>query len=235
MKEIMKNNKLWCLAKKYVKAIWDFIKTYGLIILLLLMFLVPFYLQLNLFGFSDWLKNLIRIGTPRDWLSFWSSYLGSIMSIGFAYFNTKYQVNEKSKKDDYRFLIELNELSTKFEDFLSETVTSSGKLEDPRNDEKFFNQEQKLIHDYVDKYLKYEKEFHKIINNLTDKKTKNKISTAFATFKEESEIIILMLPGEYVSYKNESAAKIYQDFSDCYKQLEKLNKNINEVISKIED
>lgn len=81
------------------------------IIPFLVLFLIPIFIQTNLLYFGTWILNFINIGKPGNWLGFWGSYLGSILSIAFAYVNTKMQLKE-SKRNDYEKAIKLRELDS---------------------------------------------------------------------------------------------------------------------------
>ena len=85
------------------------------------LFFIPLILQLNPWGFSTWLKGYVRIGTPNEWFGFWGSYIGSILSITFAYINSKIEANrqkesierqlEQSKINDLDNAIKTNEIN----------------------------------------------------------------------------------------------------------------------------
>lgn len=77
----------------------------------MVLFLIPIFIQTNLLYFGTWILNFINIGKPGNWLGFWGSYLGSILSIAFAYVNTKMQLKE-SKRNDYEKAIKLRELDS---------------------------------------------------------------------------------------------------------------------------
>ena len=59
------------------------------------LFFIPLILQLNPWGLSTWLKGYVRIGTPNEWFGFWGSYIGSILSISFAYINSKFEAKRQ--------------------------------------------------------------------------------------------------------------------------------------------
>ena len=105
----------------------EFLRKYRLTIVFGLLFFVPLILQFNPWNFSTWLKGLVRIGTPRDWLGFWSSYLGSILSICFAYFNTKAQLNYRSHQEYLTRLIDIRKILRHYTISASENLTKGHK------------------------------------------------------------------------------------------------------------
>lgn len=58
---------------------------------------IPFVMQLNPFGISTYLKKLVGIGTSGEWLGFWGSYLGSIITVLFSYFSIMYETKKETK------------------------------------------------------------------------------------------------------------------------------------------
>ena len=109
----------------------EFLRKYRLTIVFGLLFSVPLILQFNPWNFSTWLKGLVRIGTPRDWLGFWSSYLGSILSICFAYFNTKAQLNYRSHQEYLTRLIDIRKILRHYTISASENLTKGHKKAQP--------------------------------------------------------------------------------------------------------
>ena len=101
------------------------------------LFFIPLILQLNPWGFSTWLKGYVRIGTPNEWFGFWGSYIGSILSISFAYINSKIEANrqkesierqlEQSKINDLDNAIKIDEINNltmilgEISDYISDT------------------------------------------------------------------------------------------------------------------
>lgn len=95
LKKRMKLINLWFSIKENGIKVQNSIIENKIIFLLFLILLLPFCLQLNIFGLSTWLKEIVRIGTPQDWLGFWGAYLGSILTILFAYLNTRYETGKQ--------------------------------------------------------------------------------------------------------------------------------------------
>lgn len=103
---VFKQNKKGNKSNFYKYYIHDNKTTALYIILAVMMLGLPIAIQNNYVGIGISLKKYINIGAPSAWLGFWGSYLGSVLTILFAYFNTEYQTSkiatanreEKSKK-----------------------------------------------------------------------------------------------------------------------------------------
>ena len=98
----------------------------SIILFIIGMIAIPLYLQANCNNFSLWLKKQVKIGTARDWLNFWSSYVGSIMSIAFAYINTKRQINIEGKKEkiknDFTSFVKIRNINEKYTDKFNKSI-----------------------------------------------------------------------------------------------------------------
>lgn len=125
--------------KKFWDNIWDNNKKEIILscFFIVIFLITPFLLQLNLLGFSTWLKGCVRIGTPRDWLGFWSSYLGSVLTVAFSYSIAKYETKkqqetlQKQLEHDNEF--KLLETMVEYMDFLEnrrKTIDELYKLTD---------------------------------------------------------------------------------------------------------
>jgi len=79
----------------------------GWILFYFFLIVIPILLQGNVFNWGTRLKWFVRIGTARDWFGFWASYLGSMLSISFAYFNTRMQLKAKKVDDDFSRVCDL--------------------------------------------------------------------------------------------------------------------------------
>ena len=120
------NENVWKPCKKWIKKGTDFFEKYVWRKVLGFLFFVPLILQLNPVGFSTWLKSWVRIGTPRDWLSFWSSYLGSILTVTFSYSIAKYETKKQQeilqKQFEHDEEISQKQIEQKNEDKLIENL-----------------------------------------------------------------------------------------------------------------
>ncbi|MBI0033805.1 hypothetical protein [Lactobacillus sp. M0396] len=91
------------------------------ITLAIMMLGLPIAIQNNYVRIGMSLKRCINIGAPSAWLGFWGSYLGSILSISFAYINSKIEANrqkeslerqlEQSKINDLDNAIKIDEIN----------------------------------------------------------------------------------------------------------------------------
>lgn len=125
-KKVSKEDKT---SKKWYKELNNFCKYYIdekksillYITLAVMMLGLPIAIQNNYVGIGMSLKKYINIGSPSAWLGFWGSYLGSILSISFAYINSKIEAKrqkesierqlEQSKINDLDNAIKTNEIN----------------------------------------------------------------------------------------------------------------------------
>lgn len=128
-KQNKKGRKKDKISKKWYKEFYNFCKCYIdkkksillYIILAVMMLGLPVAIQNNYVGIGMSLKKYINIGAPSAWLGFWGSYLGSILSISFAYINSKIEAKrqkesierqlEQSKINDLDNAIKTNEIN----------------------------------------------------------------------------------------------------------------------------
>ena len=128
-KQNKKGRKKDKISKKWYKEFYNFCKCYIdkkksillYIILAVMMLGLPVAIQNNYVRIGMSLKRCINIGAPSAWLGFWGSYLGSILSISFAYINSKIEANrqkeslerqlEQSKINDLDNAIKIDEIN----------------------------------------------------------------------------------------------------------------------------
>lgn len=147
-----------------------------MVFIFILILLIPFLIQLNPFGLSELLKKTVRIGTPRDWFVFWGAYLGSILSIGFAYLNTKFQLSNSKNKKDIELLQDLLKLQNEFN---KETIYCQYAKTKPKNFKKdFFDPFNKDLNNFLDKS-------NEIIER-TSLETCNKLNNYYDVFQENN-------------------------------------------------
>lgn len=147
-----------------------------MVFIFILILLIPFLIQLNPFGLSELLKKTVRIGTPRDWFVFWGAYLGSILSIGFAYLNTKFQLSNSKNKKDIELLQDLLKLQNEFN---KETIYCQYDKTKPKNFKKdFFDPFNKNLNNFLDKS-------NEIIER-TSLETCNKLNNYYDVFQENN-------------------------------------------------
>lgn len=167
-----KQSQKWDNTKKKISI---YLKKHVVFIFILIL-LIPFLIQLNPFGLSELLKKTVRIGTPRDWFVFWGAYLGSILSFGFAYLNTKFQLSNSENKKDIELLQDLLKLQNEFN---KETIYCQYDKTKPKNFKKdFFDPFNKNLNNFLDKS-------NEIIER-TSLETCNKLNSYYDVFQENN-------------------------------------------------
>ena len=142
------------------------------------LFFIPLILQLNPWGFSTWLKGYVRIGTPNEWFGFWGSYIGSILSISFAYINSKIEANrqkeslerqlEQSKINDLDNAIKIDEINNltmilgKISDYMA-NICSLNLFEKDPNEVIDLNTFESFKGEFSNLVIKYMKNWNKFI------------------------------------------------------------------------
>ena len=145
------------------------------------LFFIPLILQLNPWGFSTWLKGYVRIGTPNEWFGFWGSYIGSILSISFAYINSKIEANrqkesierqlEQSKINDLDNAIKIDEINNltmilgKISDYMANICSLDLFEEDPNEVNKVIDLDtfESFKGEFINLVIKYMKDWNKFI------------------------------------------------------------------------
>ena len=169
------------------------------------LFFIPLILQLNPWGFSTWLKGYVRIGTPNEWFGFWGSYIGSILSISFAYINSKIEANRQKES------IERQLEQSKIND-----LDNAIKIDEINNLTMILGE----ISDYMANICSFTL-FGKCPNSVTDQERFNSFVVEFAN-----------LSTEYMKNWNKFILKYYTDKNE-YTDLLKLNGKIAEISEKI--
>lgn len=182
----------------------------------------PLALQNNWMNISKDLKNYIKIGTTRDWFGFWSSYIGSIMAIVFAYFNTRLQIKNRIYKEDANLIFELKEYTSEYYENIMQ------------------NDIDKII-DIIDKFNKnvnkdsYDKElianvfsFWNNFNNFTDSYKSKSGYVSYSTYKKLNRIMDEYLKNKrYLDYCLQcQISGIASDSIECETEIDKTLKNL---------
>lgn len=203
---------------KQLKKFWDNNKNEIILALffIVIFLITPFLLQLNLLGFSTWLKGCVRIGTPRDWLGFWSSYLGSVLTVAFSYSIAKYETKKQQeilqKQWEHDNEFKLLETMVEYRDFLESRRKTIDELYNLTN--------VNLVNDDADKILSN-------VKNILEKSVKliNDI--------RQSELVSL----KYYSIINSLNKDIGQNISDNFVKvvsiLIHIQDNFEEIKKKI--
>lgn len=217
-----KKIKEWC--KKFITTHKSMI---GTTFFLSIMLGFPLFLQDNYVNISTDLKKFIKIGTTRDWFRFWSSYIASIMSIAFAFFNTKLQLKLNNKATDASLVLELLNITNKyFEDILIDDLFELGdSIEDPKSPS---------INDSIEKY------WHDF-NRYDDSFTATTKKTSPSTERKLNNIM-----GDYINDTatfNSCLRKLRIDdnpkstdiLDDCNKEINQTILNFGVLLEKIEN
>lgn len=189
----------------------------------------PLALQNNWMNISKDLKNYIKIGTTRDWFGFWSSYIGSIMAIVFAYFNTRLQIKNRIYKEDANLIFELKEYTSEYYENIMQ------------------NDIDKII-DIIDKFNKnvnkdsYDKElianvfsFWNNFNNFTDSYKSKSGYVSYSTYKKLNRIMDEYLKNKrYLDYCLQcQISGIASDSIECETEIDKTLKNFEKLIQRL--
>ena len=188
-----KKNKEWCKKlKEWYKKLKEWCS--GFIIMNTSMIVITFFLSImlglplviqnNCMDIGTDLKKIIKIGTTRDWFKFWSSYVGSIMSIAFAYFNTKLQLKRKTNTKDIPIISELNKSTKKYfyDTMLDDLYDISDSIRDAKNDNISIN-----IEKYWEHFNKYDDLFQDTIKK-TSYSTEKKLYNIMGAYKYDTTI-----------------------------------------------
>lgn len=185
----------------------------------------PLALQNNWMNISKDLKNYIKIGTTRDWFGFWSSYIGSIMAIVFAYFNTRLQIKNRIYKEDANLIFDLKEYTSEYYENIMQ------------------NDIDKII-DIIDKFNKvsYDKElianvfsFWNNFNKFIDSYKSKSGYVSYSTYKKLNRIMDEYLKNKrYLDYCLQcQISGIASDSIECETEIDKTLKNFEKLIQRL--
>ena len=188
----------------------------------------PLFLQDNYVNISTDLKKFIKIGTTRDWFSFWSSYIASMMSIAFAFFNTKLQLKLKNKATDVSLVLELLNITNKyFEDTLIDDLFELGRrIKDPKS----LNNIRISIKTYWDDFNHYGDSFN-ATTKKTSPSTERKLNNIMRDYINDTAIFNSYLQKLRIDDNLEST-----DILDaCDKEINQTILNFGVLLEKIEN
>ena len=161
-----------CLSSiiKFYKKCQDFVLLHRQIMSTILFIFItlgiPIAVQNNQMNIGIEFKKYIKIGTPRDWFGFWSSYIGTVASMLFAYFNTKLQLNLQKYEKDAK---ELNEIKDKNEKYSYEIFDYRGKLDkikqSPESEQ--INKIEEFKQNYNTEYQDYMDTYNKKLSEIS--------------------------------------------------------------------
>ena len=152
-KKYCKQKKIKCLNQttKFYKKCKNFVFLHrsmlSIILFICIMLGVPLAVQNNQMNIGTEFKKYIKIGTPRDWFGFWGSYIGSILSIAFAFYNTKWQLNTHKYANDYKQFTILKDASDDYLKIINGYKRKLQKIKNETNEDKYND-----INEFVSKF-----------------------------------------------------------------------------------
>ena len=161
-----------CLNKtiKFYKKCKRFVRLHrsmlSIILFICIMLGVPLAVQNNQMNIGTEFKKYIKIGTPRDWFGFWGSYIGGILSIAFAFYNTKWQLNTHKYANDYKQFTVLKKASKDYLENIRKHKWELQKIKDETNEDKY-RDINKFTRKYSTDFDKYFDVYHKVLSELS--------------------------------------------------------------------
>ena len=187
----------------------------------------PLALQNNWMDISRDLKNCIKIGTTRDWFGFWSSYIGSIMAIAFAYFNTKLQIKNRSYRKDANLIFKLKEYTNKYfentmiDDLYSIIHVLDENADDDPNESNLY----KCVFSFWDNFNKYIEFYWNKSGNVSYSTYKklNRIMNEYLKIKQDLDNCLQCQIGGKASDSNECKSEIDESLNYFEILMQRLN------------
>lgn len=142
-KKYCTQKKIKCLNQttKFYKKCKNFVLLHrsmlSIILFICIMLGVPLAVQNNQMNIGTEFKKYIKIGTPRDWFGFWGSYIGSILSIAFAFYNTKWQLNTHKYANDYKQFTILKDANDDYLKIINGYKRKLQKIKNETNEDKY--------------------------------------------------------------------------------------------------
>ncbi len=145
----------------------------SIILFICIMLGVPLAVQNNQMNIGTELKKYIKIGTPRDWFGFWGSYIGGILSIAFAFYNTKWQINTHKYANDYKQFAILKDAGYEYSMIIRGYKKKLKEIKNETNEDKLKDLNEFIIEYYsdLDKYLEIYNKVLLELSSLTSMKT----------------------------------------------------------------
>ena len=171
-KKYCKQKKSKCLNKtiKFYNKCKRFVRLHrsmlSIILFICIMLGVPLAVQNNQMNIGTEFKKYIKIGTPRDWFGFWGSYIGGILSIAFAFYNTKWQLNTHKYANDYKQFTVLKKASDDYLKIIRKYKWELQKIKDETNEDKY-KDINKFTHKYSTDFNKYFDVYNKVLSELS--------------------------------------------------------------------
>lgn len=233
---------------KQLKKFWDNNKKEIILacFFIVIFLITPFLLQLNLLGFSTWLKGFVRIGTPKAWFGFWGSYIGSILSIGFAYINSKIEGEqqrrnlehqlEQNKINDLDNAIRKNEINHltmilgELTDYISDIDYLLARIEEPVKDNQIMDLKtfEDCKNDFANTNFKYQKKWNKFILSYYNSQD---VHLELTTINNKISNIYMDTCNNMLEYE-QKINEPKQDENLLIPKLQEIFQNINELRKK---
>ena len=190
---------------------------------------VPIAVQNNQMNIGTEFKKYIKIGTPRDWFGFWSSYIGSVASILFAYFNTKWQISLLKYENDAK---KLNDLKNKNEKYTNVIYDYQQELTNIKKSPK--KERDQKLQDFYFKYEEDRKNYSKIYNKmLSEISSLNywKVEKIFQDYSFNSLSFINALNALLGSPNEKNWNEAIKQTEEIYIDFSKLSEKVNTLCS----
>lgn len=171
-KKYCKQKKIKCLNQttKFYKKCKNFVFLHrsmlSIILFICIMLGVPLAVQNNQMNIGTEFKKDIKIGTPRDWFGFWGSYIGSILSIAFAFYNTKWQLNTHKYANDYKQFTILKDASDDYLKIINGYKRKLQKIKNETNEDKY-NDINEFVSKFNTDFDNYLAEYSKVVLELS--------------------------------------------------------------------
>lgn len=242
--------------KKWYNKFIDFYKCYihrhkstlFYIISAVMMLGLPIAIQNNYVEIGTSFKRCINIGAPSDWLGFWGSYLGSVLTILFAYFNTEYKTNKNAREQASKLATIDKKEKTEKAEKLKATLKNALKRISFRSTFKnnFFNY--KINKNSVSYLEKNSEEIYNDINKVIELETSLKdmiLEIDTKTYKELSDQLLsnvtslienirILYPFSHLSYlsniDNGEYINIINEIEECLSNIKSTADNFEKRI-----
>lgn len=205
-------------------------------IFIVIMIAIPFAIQVNFLDIGTVLKGYIKIGTPSEWFGFWSSYVGSILPIAFAYLNTKMQLKMSSYKADIIQLISFKYDTKKYASKISNYKVSILNLMYNYSSKK--DQLTAKFKEYLQDYNEYNEKIS-YVTITTNRSTYKKINPILTNFFKNNDQFNRLI--DSINKNGFNPVSNYPDLAkeyldNIYQELEyNIPIKINKLMEKLQD
>lgn len=138
----------------------------NIILFICIMFGVPLAVQNNQMNIGTEFKKYIKIGTTRDWFGFWGPYIGCILSVSFAFYNTKWQLNTHKYANDYKQLSFLQDAGNAYLETIQKYRQELAKIKSETVEDKY-NDINEFVSKFNTDFDNYLAEYSKVVLELS--------------------------------------------------------------------